>query len=103
MGIGVVADFVSSGGYFAGHAGKPADMGAALKEGGIGVVAGKDFEQRCGGFTGSVIEGERNGRQSVRAAADRRAEPGATRSANSVGQSAGGRDGRSNGGGNRGG
>src|SRR5580704_12485815 len=97
--VTVVADFMSGGGDFAGRAGQAADISAALKEGGRRVIAGKDFEQLGGGFTGSVVEGERNGGPGAGAAADRGNEPGTGRNANSVSQRACGCDGgRGNGG-----
>ena len=93
MGIGMIADFVTGGGYFARDRGQAADICAALKEGGRGTVASQDFEQFGGGFTGSIVESDGNSRPGISAAADRRGEPGTRRDANSVSQCSRGDDG----------
>src|ERR1700733_14674485 len=90
MRVGVVADFVASGGDFASHTRQPADIGAGLKEAGGRAVLSQDFEQLGRGFTGAVVESEGDGRPGVSAAEYRRSEPGERRDANRVSQRAGG-------------
>jgi hypothetical protein len=70
MAVAVVADFVAGIGDGARDLRQAVDIGAALEEGGGGVVAGQDLEDFKRGFAGAVVEGERDGALIAGAAPD---------------------------------